>query len=85
MFSTDHEMLSTEKLHLSEIITDKNENVKVSNFMIICKRHPYLSAGCVHYGVIYKQGETWQDGCKYDCECIDYHTGRYECKERFVC
>ncbi|XP_052816208.1 uncharacterized protein LOC128242861 isoform X2 [Mya arenaria] len=38
--------------------------------------------GCVHYGVVYNAGQTWQDGCKYDCECLDDHTGRYQCKER---
>ncbi|XP_052233684.1 uncharacterized protein LOC127846468 isoform X4 [Dreissena polymorpha] len=39
-------------------------------------------SGCVHYGVVYNAGQTWKDGCKYDCECLDDHTGRYECKER---
>ncbi|KAL5022346.1 hypothetical protein ScPMuIL_001501 [Solemya velum] len=37
---------------------------------------------CLYMGVAYHQGQKWQDGCTYDCECIDASTGRYRCKER---
>ena len=37
--------------------------------------------GCVKNNVRYNPGDTWQDGCQYDCECLDT-TGRYKCTER---
>ena len=38
---------------------------------------------CVYYGRKYSQGQKWRDGCQYDCECIDAHTGQYRCSERY--
>ncbi|KAJ8302981.1 LOW QUALITY PROTEIN: hypothetical protein KUTeg_019377 [Tegillarca granosa] len=37
---------------------------------------------CVYKGVSYQQGAKWQDGCDYNCECIDANTGKYKCTER---
>ncbi|XP_060081054.1 uncharacterized protein LOC132560404 [Ylistrum balloti] len=37
---------------------------------------------CMYKGIVYNQGDTWQDGCDLDCECIDEHTGRYRCVQR---
>ena len=37
--------------------------------------------GCVKNNVRYNPGDTWQDGCQYNCECLDT-TGRYKCTER---
>ncbi|XP_065928421.1 putative epidermal cell surface receptor [Magallana gigas] len=37
---------------------------------------------CVHKEQQYTNGQTWQDGCDYNCECIDQATGRYKCTER---
>lgn len=37
---------------------------------------------CIYGGRIYTQGQRWQDGCQYDCICIDGKTGKYECTER---
>ncbi|XP_041376878.1 uncharacterized protein LOC121389349 [Gigantopelta aegis] len=37
---------------------------------------------CLYHGVVYHQGQKWDDGCRYRCECIDEHTGRYVCHER---
>ncbi|XP_078338507.1 uncharacterized protein LOC111134355 isoform X1 [Crassostrea virginica] len=37
---------------------------------------------CVYKGKQYTNGQTWQDGCDYNCECIDQATGRYKCTER---
>ncbi|XP_025116202.1 mucin-2-like [Pomacea canaliculata] len=39
--------------------------------------------GCMRAGVHYKPGETWQEGCSYNCECVD-KTGRFKCTERCV-
>ncbi|XP_035824757.1 uncharacterized protein LOC101847325 [Aplysia californica] len=35
---------------------------------------------CVYKGRQYQQGRRWQDGCDYNCECLD-GTGRYKCTE----
>ncbi|CAG2246047.1 unnamed protein product [Mytilus edulis] len=37
---------------------------------------------CRYKGITYHRGETWTDGCDYDCECVDGHTGRYSCTNR---
>jgi len=47
-----------------------------------------LTGGCVYNGQLYTQGQLWDDGCKYSCECLDDATGRYICTEKygdFVC
>ncbi|KAK7491400.1 hypothetical protein BaRGS_00017378, partial [Batillaria attramentaria] len=36
--------------------------------------------GCVYKGVIHPSGSTWEDGCDFNCECLDGVTGLYECK-----
>lgn len=35
---------------------------------------------CVYKDKLYNQGETWDDGCDYTCECLDATTGYYECR-----
>lgn len=41
------------------------------------------SAGqCYYKGKLYNQGQTWQDGCQYNCTCKNGNTGFYECNER---
>ncbi|XP_041376891.1 uncharacterized protein LOC121389362 [Gigantopelta aegis] len=40
------------------------------------------SKGCLYRGVVYAKGQTWTDGCDYDCECLDDMTGRYKCSEK---
>ena len=37
---------------------------------------------CVYHGKVYKQGQKWQDGCDYDCECINSMEGKYKCVEK---
>lgn len=37
---------------------------------------------CVYNGKSYHQGEKWQDGCQYNCECVDSMSGQYKCTER---
>lgn len=34
---------------------------------------------CYYNGNRYRQGEKWQDGCAYDCECADAQSGQYVC------
>ena len=34
---------------------------------------------CSYKGVQYSQGDMWDDGCSYECECTDASTGRYQC------
>ena len=42
----------------------------------------YSSDACLYHGVVYKSGDKWDDGCTYNCECIDGMTGSYRCTER---
>lgn len=39
---------------------------------------------CDYKGMQYATGQKWQDGCQYDCECIDGSTGQYRCTEKYV-
>jgi len=42
------------------------------------------SSGCYYKSKLHQQGETWQDGCDYDCTCIDGATGKYSCTDLCV-
>lgn len=44
----------------------------------------FIPDQCVYKQKIYNQGETWNDGCDYTCECMDATTGFYECKPQYV-
>ncbi|WAR12949.1 SAS-like protein [Mya arenaria] len=39
-------------------------------------------SGCVYNGRVYRQGETWDQGCQYKCECVDASAGQYRCVDR---
>ncbi|XP_053401477.1 uncharacterized protein LOC123550590 isoform X2 [Mercenaria mercenaria] len=39
-------------------------------------------SACLYKGQVYQQGNTWQDGCDYECECTDATKGMYRCTER---
>ena len=45
---------------------------------------PLCSSGCYYRGVVYQKGQTWQDGCDYNCVCVDDMSGQYSCTKRFV-
>ncbi|KAH3770179.1 protein kinase C-binding protein NELL2-like isoform X2 [Dreissena polymorpha] len=36
---------------------------------------------CFYGGNFYREGEQWQDGCKYNCQCMDGRQGYYECQK----
>ena len=36
----------------------------------------------MYNGVQHGQGETWEDGCTYDCVCEDAAIGKYTCNEK---
>ena len=40
---------------------------------------PVSSNKCFYKGGHYEQGEKWDDGCAYECECADASTGQYVC------
>ena len=40
-----------------------------------------FSAVCVYKGKTYTQGQRWQDGCDYNCVCLNADMGRYDCTE----
>ncbi|KAL8616408.1 hypothetical protein ACOMHN_032262 [Nucella lapillus] len=37
---------------------------------------------CIYHGRTYKEGEVWDDGCSYTCECVDANLGKYTCREK---
>jgi len=37
---------------------------------------------CAYKGKTYATGETWMDGCDYECICEDGDTGKYTCNNR---
>ena len=37
-------------------------------------------AVCQYKGQSYSQGQSWQDGCLYNCSCEDAAIGFYRCK-----
>ena len=39
-------------------------------------------AFCVYYGVLYKQGQTWDQGCQKKCRCDDATNNYYTCFDR---
>lgn len=41
-----------------------------------------FTALCEYKGKQYTTGQKWQDGCQYDCECIDGMSGQYRCTEK---
>ena len=59
--------------------------VIVHNLVFIkatCRMLLFVSlAGCVYKGAVYRQGQTWQEGCQFTCECVDETTGFYRCTD----
>ena len=43
-----------------------------------------FSAVCIYKGSQYTQGQRWQDGCDFNCECTNAQTGYYRCTEMYV-
>lgn len=39
----------------------------------------WISDNCFYKNRTYGQGETWRDGCDYDCRCEDSTRGYYRC------
>ncbi|KAL3859113.1 hypothetical protein ACJMK2_009345 [Sinanodonta woodiana] len=44
--------------------------------------HTGYATACLYKGHIYQQGQTWDDGCDYSCECVDASNGMYRCTQR---
>ncbi|XP_033759496.1 WNT1-inducible-signaling pathway protein 1-like [Pecten maximus] len=42
---------------------------------------PLGSNGCYFNNVVHAHGEMWQEGCDYQCECLDGSTGNYTCRD----
>ena len=45
------------------------------------KMHLSISAVCAYKSKMYFQGQTWKDGCQYQCTCIDASKGLYSCEQ----
>ncbi|XP_060605056.1 putative per-hexamer repeat protein 5 isoform X3 [Ruditapes philippinarum] len=41
-------------------------------------------SGCVYAGHLYTQGQSWKDGCKFRCQCVEGATGKYQCTQLCV-
>ncbi|KAH3775136.1 hypothetical protein DPMN_176533 [Dreissena polymorpha] len=41
-----------------------------------------FSGGCIYKGNYYGAGDTWTDGCDYNCSCENGQTGFYRCTAR---
>lgn len=42
----------------------------------------FLEGFCVYKGVTYMQGQKWDDGCDYTCDCYDAEHGKYRCNPK---
>ena len=58
------------------------EKVSKRPLFINTLTHDYFTGYCAYKGQIYSQGQKWDDGCQYKCECIDALRGRYKCDYR---
>jgi len=52
-----------------------------SSIQLQLKHHSFIS-GCVYKGQLFLQGQKFDDGCDYECECLDNVTGKYQCTEK---
>ncbi|XP_076111939.1 uncharacterized protein LOC143080127 isoform X2 [Mytilus galloprovincialis] len=43
---------------------------------------PTPQPGCFYKNKSYKQGQSWDDGCQYRCQCVNEMIGQYKCTER---
>lgn len=65
---------------------------RMSVCLCMCRSHPLwqchvvsvclCAAMCSYKGMTYTQGQKWDDGCDYSCECVDEKTGRYVCNQK---
>ncbi len=39
----------------------------------------HTSSGCVYKQTVYKQGQKWDDGCDFKCECRNAASRQYSC------
>lgn len=42
----------------------------------------FITEMCIYKGRDYAQGQKWQDGCDYNCECTNAKMGFYRCTEK---
>lgn len=39
----------------------------------------FILGVCIYKGIEYTQGQTFEDGCDYNCVCFDASEGKYRC------
>jgi hypothetical protein len=44
----------------------------------------FADGQCYYRGKSYSTGESWYDGCDYECTCEDGASGRYRCYNRYA-
>lgn len=49
-----------------------------------CKLRSFCIVDCVYNGALFKEGESWADGCDLTCTCEDAEKGYYRCNDRCV-
>ena len=52
--------------------------------VIVNDKYILSIGGCVFKGRLYQQGNRWDDGCTYKCECLDSTSGQYRCTDRYI-
>ena len=50
--------------------------------MPVLSDNVHVVAMCVYKGKQYTQGQKWQDGCSFDCECVDGNMGQFQCTDK---
>ncbi|XP_071172354.1 uncharacterized protein [Mytilus edulis] len=38
-------------------------------------------SGCLYKGSLYHQGDSWEDGCVYNCTCDEEQSGHFSCQD----
>lgn len=54
----------------------------VQNTLLIQGPSSQMAGMCLYHGKDYKEGERWNDGCTYECSCMDAAKNLVVCTER---
>lgn len=73
-----NQTLSTEDLGL------QNRPKIINNSILIFNWIPFFLCQdlCIYKNKLYNQGDKWDDGCEYSCQCKDGNSGYYECSPK---
>ncbi|XP_071131764.1 mucin-2-like [Mytilus edulis] len=63
-------------------LTPPPTDVPVTTLKVTSTPPVTINKTCQYKGRQYTTGQKWQDGCDYDCTCMDGTSGQYTCAER---